>query len=214
MPAMTARAYASGIRAALGGGVAGGRDLDTDALKITLHTSTYTPNYDTDAFQSAATNELGTAGGYTAGGLALTGVTLTATAANSWGQVAATSTVYVAGQIVRPSAGNGYIYVAAVGGTSGGSAPTWPTVPYTTVTDGGVTWCCIGRGAVVLDFTDPAWATFTAGPFRTAVVADTTPGSAATNPLLCAFAYASDQTGAGGTHTIAIDASGALVLPY
>lgn len=214
MPAMTARPYAAGIRAALGGGVTGGRDWDGDTLKATLHGTGYTPNYDTDAFQSAATSELTTAGGYTAGGLALSGVTFAATAANSWGVVAATSTAYVAGQIVRPSAGNGFIYVAAVGGTSSGSAPTWPTTLYTTVVDGGVTWCCIGRGAVCLDFTDPSWATFTAGPFRYVVVADTTPGSAATNPLLCAFDFGSGQTGGGGTFSIAVDPAGALVLPY
>lgn len=214
MPAMTARPYAAGFRAALGGGVTGGRDFDSDALKITLHGTGYTPNYDTDAFQSALTSELTTAGGYTAGGLTLSSVTFAATAANSWGVVAAVSTAYVAGQIVRPSAGNGFIYVAAVGGTSGGSAPAWPTTLYTTVADGGVTWCCIGRGAVALDFADPSWATFTAGPFRYAVVADTTPGSAATNPLLCAFDFGSGQTGGGGTFNIAVDPSGAVVLPY
>jgi hypothetical protein len=214
MPAMTARPYPAGIRASLGGGVTGGRDFDSDALKITLHGTGYTPNYDTDAFQSILTSELSTAGGYTSGGLTLSGVTFAATAANSWGVVAATSTAYVAGQIVRPSAGNGFIYVAAVGGTSGGSAPTWPTTLYTTVADGSVTWCCIGRGAVALDFNDPSWATFTAGPFRYAVVADTTPGTAATNPLLCAFDFGSGQTGGGGTFSIAVDPAGALVLPY
>lgn len=214
MPAMTARPYAAGLRATFGGGVAGGRDLDTDALKATLHTATYTPNYDTDAFAAAATNELGTAGGYTAGGLALASVTFNTVTAASWAQVAAVSTAYVAGQIVRPAAANGFIYVVAVGGTSGGSAPTWPTTLYTTVADGGVTWCCIGRGAVVLDFADPAWATFTAGPFRYVVVSDTTPGSAATNPLLCAFDFGSSQTGGGGTFTVQVDPSGALVMPY
>lgn len=214
MPAMTARPYPAGIRAALGGGVTGGRDWDGDTLKATLHGTGYTPNYDTDAFQSNLTSELSTAGGYTAGGLTLSGVTFAAVAANSWTVVAATSTAYVAGQIVRPSAGNGFIYVAAVGGTSSGSAPTWPTTLYTTVVDGGVTWCCIGRGAVCLDFTDPSWASFTAGPFRYVVVADTTPGSAATNPLLCAFDFGSGQTGGGGTFSVAVDPAGAVVMPY
>ena len=42
-------------------------DFDSDALVWTLHTSTYTPNYDTHAFVSDLTNELTTGGGYTAG---------------------------------------------------------------------------------------------------------------------------------------------------
>ena len=83
MPAMTTLVYAGGMRAALGGGVTGGRDFDGDTFKITLHTSTYTPTV-THVFQSELSNELTTSGGYTAGGLTLTGVALTVTAANSW----------------------------------------------------------------------------------------------------------------------------------
>lgn len=214
MPGMTARPYAAGLRAAFGGGIAGGRDLDSDAFKITAHGTGYTPNYDTDAFQSALTSELGTGGGYTAGGLTLSGVTLNTVVANSWTVSHAVSTAFVAGQIVRPSTGNGFIYVCVVGGTTSGTAPTWPTTLYQTVTDGTVTWACIGRGAVCFDFADPSWATFTAGPFRYLVVADTTPGTAATNPLICAFDFGSAQTGGGGTFTLNVDPVGALVFPY
>ena len=46
-------------------------DWVTDTIKITLHTSSYTPNRDTHVFFSDATNELTTGGGYTAGGQAL-----------------------------------------------------------------------------------------------------------------------------------------------
>ena len=52
-------------------------DWVTDAIKTSLHTSTYTPNQDTDDFFNDATNELSTAGGYTAGGVTLAGKTLT-----------------------------------------------------------------------------------------------------------------------------------------
>lgn len=42
-----------------------------------MHTATYTPNQDTDDFFNDATNELSTAGGYTAGGVALASKTTT-----------------------------------------------------------------------------------------------------------------------------------------
>ena len=48
-------------------------DWVTDTIKCSLHTTTYVPNQDTHVFFSDATNELSTAGGYTAGGLALSG---------------------------------------------------------------------------------------------------------------------------------------------
>ena len=47
-------------------------DYLSDTIKATLHTSTYTPNIDTDEVKADATNELTTANGYTAGGQALT----------------------------------------------------------------------------------------------------------------------------------------------
>lgn len=55
-------------------------DLLDDAIHATLHTSTYTPAQDTDDYYNDATNELATAGGYTAGGQALAGKTFNYTA--------------------------------------------------------------------------------------------------------------------------------------
>lgn len=56
------------------------------------------------------------------------------------------STAYVADQMIWPNAaGNGYRYACTVAGTSGATAPTWPTTVGATVTDGGVTWQCIGK---------------------------------------------------------------------
>ena len=50
-------------------------DLDTDTFKVTLHSSTYTPNAGTHTVFADLTNELSTAGGYTNGGQALGSVT-------------------------------------------------------------------------------------------------------------------------------------------
>jgi hypothetical protein len=47
-------------------------DFDTDTLKVSLHTASWTPNLLTNEFFTDATNELSTAGGYTAGGKTLT----------------------------------------------------------------------------------------------------------------------------------------------
>lgn len=118
--------------------------LETDTLKVTLHTSSYTPAQDTHQFQSDLTNELTTANGYTAGGATLSSVSLTE---------------------------SGHVYTLTC------ANPQWTT------------------------------ATFTAA---FAVFADTTPGSAATNPLLCYWDFGGSQTAGGGTFTLQI-ASGGLV---
>jgi hypothetical protein len=46
-------------------------DWVTDSIKVSLHTNSYTFAQDTDDFFNDATNELSTAGGYTAGGVTL-----------------------------------------------------------------------------------------------------------------------------------------------
>lgn len=51
-------------------------DFDTADIYIVLCTSSYVPDRDAHDFYADVTNELSTAGGYTAGGLALTGVTV------------------------------------------------------------------------------------------------------------------------------------------
>lgn len=57
-----------------------GREVDLDtppSVKVTLHTSAYTPNAATHTVYADLTNELSTANGYTNGGLALSSVTWT-----------------------------------------------------------------------------------------------------------------------------------------
>ncbi|HKQ24107.1 MAG TPA: hypothetical protein VJT81_06660 [Burkholderiales bacterium] len=51
-------------------------DLDTDTIKVSAHTNTYSPNQDTHDFFDDATNEV-TGTNYTAGGATLGSVTLT-----------------------------------------------------------------------------------------------------------------------------------------
>lgn len=46
----------------------GAIDWDTDTIKVSLHTSSYTPDQDTHNFHDDATNELSASGNYTAGG--------------------------------------------------------------------------------------------------------------------------------------------------
>lgn len=65
---VTAQWYGKGAQAALMGGI----DLDSDTLKVSLHSGSYSPNQDTDDFFDDASNELSTANGYTAGGVTLT----------------------------------------------------------------------------------------------------------------------------------------------
>lgn len=52
----------------------------------------------------------------------------------------AASTAYVVGQRVVPYPGNNNVYIVTVAGTSGATQPVFPTVPLSTITDGGVTW--------------------------------------------------------------------------
>lgn len=59
------------------------------------------------------------------------------------------STAIAIDEAREPAARNGYRYRATVGGTTGSSAPTWPTTIGNTVTDGGVTWKCVSKTAAL-----------------------------------------------------------------
>jgi hypothetical protein len=50
------------------------------------------------------------------------------------------STVYALGAKAVPRLGNNHVYVVTVAGTSGTSEPPFPDAPFSTVTDGTVTW--------------------------------------------------------------------------
>lgn len=181
-------------------------DLDSDTIKAMLVTNAYTPDQHNHRYKSSVTNEV-TGTGYTAGGATLTGASINYTAANSWTQVAAVSTVYAVGDIRRPSTGNGYLYRAAVAGTSAASAPTWPTTVGATVTDGGVTWENVGGGAFWFDAADVSWASSTITA-RTVVIYDSTPATDATRPLLCYITLDADLSSAGGPWSVTFDTGG------
>jgi hypothetical protein len=48
---------------------------------------------------------------------------------------------------VQPSPPTGYYYIFESGGTSGTTQPTWPTTLNASVTDGSLTWFCLGYSA-------------------------------------------------------------------
>lgn len=190
-------------------------DFNSDTMVWTLHTSTYTPNFDTHAYVSDLTNELGAGGGYTAGtvsggGLAAVAPTMTYTAANSWGVARANSTAYAVGDVYRPASANGFLYRCVVAGTSAAAPPTFGLVLGGSTADGTATFELVGSGIVVVNVTDPVWTTFTAGPCRYAVLSDRTSGANATNPLVCLVDFVTDKTGGGGNFTI--DVNGTLGL--
>ncbi len=60
------------------------------------------------------------------------------------------STAWTTGDMARPVTANGNLYQATTGGTTGSSAPVWPTTAGNTVTDGTVTWTCLGAGTAAL----------------------------------------------------------------
>lgn len=56
----------------------GSVDLDTDTFKVSLHTSTFSPNIDTLDYRDDLTNEVSNSGTYTAGGATLASLSVTA----------------------------------------------------------------------------------------------------------------------------------------
>lgn len=188
-------------------------DLDSDTIKATLHTSSYTPNLDTHAYVSDLSAEVAAAGGYTTGGQTVTSLSVTYTAASSWGTSRANSTAYLVDAIVRPASANGFVYRAAVAGTSGSSVPTYPTVVGTTVADGTVTWECIGKGVILLIGTIPSWTSSTITA-RYCVISDRSTGTAATEPLIALIDFGSDTSTTAGTFAVSASPGvAALVLP-
>lgn len=184
----------------------GGIDWDTDTIKMALLAG-HTPDLVNDEFWSDVSADEESGAGYTAGGETLT-CSVTLTQANSWGTAHATSTAYVVGQIVRPSIGNGYLYRCVVAGTSGGSAPSWPTTPGTTVTDGTAVWLNIGQAILVMDADNVTWTNLDVGtPSHGVVYKDT--GTPATSSLI-AINDGITTASNGANYTVEIDPAGII----
>lgn len=201
--------YRQALLLAVGSGSAGGApnfDFLSDTIKIALLTSSYTPNLDTHDFFDDITNEVANGNGYTTGGATL-GTKAASYVAAASATARQNSTAYTLGQLVRPSTANGYVYQCVVAGTSGGSAPTYPTVIGTTVTDGGVTWLCVGRGYIMFDAADPSWANATITA-RYAVIYDDTPATNGAKPLLWLIDFEANVSSTNGTYQITFDANG------
>lgn len=147
---MPAHLYHNAVANALKGNI----KVGTNALKAALVMSTHASAITTANVWADISAGESSGSGYTAGGVALSSPTLTVTEANSWGTGWAASTAYKVGDVVRPAAGNGWLYRAETAGTSAASTPTFPTVLGATVVDGGVTWTAVG--AAIVQFTASA----------------------------------------------------------
>ena len=177
---------------------------ESNGMTWTLHASGYTPDRSAHDFVNDLTNELATAGGYTAGGISAGAITRTVTAANSWGVSRAASTAYVAGDVVRPASANGFLYRATNSGTTAAGLPTYPTIMGQTVVDGGVTWECYGIAICVFTAANnPSWTlTNAVTTIRYLVLSDRTTGVTSTEPLIGITDFVTDQSGAGGTFLV------------
>lgn len=160
-------------------------------------------------WSDVSANEV-TGTGYTAGGATVTSPTLTYTAANSWATAWAASTAYAAGAVVRPATGNGYLYQCVTAGSSGATAPTWPTVVGQDVTDGTVTWVCAGTGIVQFSSAAVSWANATISAVA-AVFYDATSGVATTEPLIGVQNFGGTVSSTNGTYQLSPDSLGWLV---
>lgn len=188
--------------------IQGAFNSGTDTWKCML-VDGYTPNFDTDAFYTDISSDEVSGTGYTAGGETLSSITVGSSGAPivaaSWGLQWAATTAFKLGQIVRLPTSNNYLYKCVVAGTTGGSQPTWPTVPGETVTDSGVTWLCIGTSATPVSAANPSWssATITA----TGAVIYKSTGTGSSSRLIAYVDFGGTVTSTAGTFTVTFDAN-------
>lgn len=97
-------------------------DLDTDTFKVSLHTSTYSPNASTHTVYADLTNELSTANGYTNGGATLGSVT--------WNRSGGTVTFDAADTVWTASGGSIAARYAVIRKSGTANSITDPLVAY------------------------------------------------------------------------------------
>lgn len=192
--------YASTLAQALEGNI----KWTTGTIKMALLSSSYSPALGTQVHYSDVSADEITGTGYTAGGATVPSPTATVTAANSWATTWAATTAYTYGQVVRPATGNGYLYMASTAGTSGSTAPSFPTVVGETVTDGTVVWTCMGESITVYSSGSVSWASSTITASY-AVIYDATSGTTTTEPLINLQTFAASESDSNGTFVVAPD---------
>lgn len=178
-----------------------------DSIKMALLASSYTPNLSGHVHWSDVSASEITGTGYTAGGVALASKTHTVTAANSWSTAWAASTAYVQGAVVRPSTANGFLFYAEAGGTTGSTAPTWPTTVGATVTDGTVTWTCVGESIIQWSSASASWSASTISAAY-GVIYDAQSGTASTEPLIALINFGGTVSSTNSTYTITVPSLG------
>lgn len=198
--AVTGNLYAHALDQALQGKI----NWTSDTIKLALVTSSYSPNLGSDTYWSTPQSNETSGTGYTAGGVTLSSITHTVTAANSWGTTRANSTAYTYGQLVIPASPNGYLYRCVSAGTSGGSAPSYPTTVGQTVTDSGVTWACAGESVSIYSSAAASWSSSTISAAY-GVIYDATPGSASTDPLIALINFGGTVSSTSATFTCTPD---------
>lgn len=179
-------------------------DLASDTLNMALLGSGYTPNLTADTHWSDISSHEITGTGYTAGGVSLSSVSLAVTAANSWGVSWAASTAYGYGTIVIPASPNGLLYRCSTAGTSGSSAPAWPTTTGQVVTDGTAKWTCLSEAVMVFTSDTVSWpdATFSA---NYAVIYDAQSGTPSAEPLIIVNSFGVAQSPSAETFEVIPD---------
>lgn len=101
--AITITVYDFGKANLLGGDASGEAPIDflSDTIKVSLHTSTYSPAAATDDFWNDASNELAAGNGYTANGEALASKTVTVAGGNADFDAADVSWTFTASKTFR-----------------------------------------------------------------------------------------------------------------
>ena len=143
------RALLNGLGSDVGGG-APNIDWLSDTIKVSLHTSTMTPDQDTWEFEDDLTNEVANGNGYTTGGATLANKALTYTAGTNTVMLDADDVVWTSSTITAR--------YAVIRDTTPGTPATNPLIGYidfgqdVSSVDGPftITWDAAGIGTIVV----------------------------------------------------------------
>ncbi|PLX93464.1 MAG: hypothetical protein C0621_07465 [Desulfuromonas sp.] len=192
--------------------LAGSVPFDGGEIKALLVDSSYAFDAADTVLADVAAAEIAGAG-YVAGGKSLTGVSIVTT-------TPATATLWAAdspvafGDVVRPTADNGRLYLCVVPGTTDAAEPVWPTIGGGSVNDNGVVWLEVGGAVSTLDAANLVWAAATITARRAIIYRDATVGGIE-SPLL--FSVLLDDTpgdvsSVNSDFTLAWSTAGILIL--